>query len=223
MEAKVNAKLDVKVIKEGEMLTALLPGEFGAILELIVTDKEGNITEKRVMKSESFVRQFMELLYITVTSPYTDNTYPVRDTGNAVRNCRKNVGSSYTPFRCDAGAGVITNGIVVGTGVVAPTINDYALGTKINHGIGAGQLQYSNMAIAYPAINGFISQLTLTRDFSNGPAGAVTVNEIGIYVQFRDATATTRYFMVIRDTIVGGIAVPAGVTLTINYRIQATA
>ena len=220
MEAQVNTTLNAEVIKEEEMLTALVPGEVVAILELIITDKDGNITEKRAIKSESFVRQFMDLLYIAITSTYTSNTYSIRDTGNVLRNCYKEVWPAMNPpFRSDAGAGAVTHGIVVGTGAVAPTINDYALGAIIAHGVGAGQLQYSAMTFGAPASDSTTSQFTLTRNFANGSGGAITVNEIGLYVISYDGGA--KYFMAIRDVIAGGISVPNGQTLTVNYRIQA--
>ncbi|GAI66501.1 unnamed protein product, partial [marine sediment metagenome] len=50
--------------------------------------------------------------------------------------------------------------------------------------------------------------------------GAITVNEIALYVKGYKYNVTY-YFMIIRDVIAGGIAVPAGQTLTVNYREQA--
>ena len=94
--------------------------------------------------------------------------------------------------------------------------------TLIVHGVGVGQLQYSDMAIAQPAINLAVSQVTVTRDFANASGGAVTVNEVGFAITGYEATLTTRYFLVIRDVIAGGISVPNGDTLTVNYRIQAS-
>ena len=216
VKAETKSKPEAKIIREEEIPHVLVPGEMGAVLELIVKDKDGKVTEKRVMKSESFVRQFMELLFITSTSNWQQNRYPIRDTGNVVRNVYK-----YAPnhLRCDIGAGVVTNGVVVGTGTVAPTIDDYALGAIIAHGTGAGQLQYSAMTFGAPASDATTSQFTLTRDFANGSGGAITVNEIGLFVLSYDDAE--RYFMTIRDVISGGISVPNGQTLTVNYRIQA--
>ena len=68
--AEIRSKVELEVFKEEEIHRLLLPGEVGAILELIVTDKDGKVTERRVMKSKSFVRQFLELLWI--------QAYPIR-------------------------------------------------------------------------------------------------------------------------------------------------
>ncbi|GAH71984.1 unnamed protein product, partial [marine sediment metagenome] len=66
-----------------------------------------------------------------------------------------------------------------------------------------------------------VSQFTITRNFSNAAVGGdITVNEIGLYVKGYDTEDDTYYFMIIRDVIAGGIAVPDGQTLTVNYREQ---
>ncbi|MBA7715270.1 hypothetical protein ES703_124311 [subsurface metagenome] len=188
----------------------------GAILELTVKDKDGKVTEHRVMRSKSFVRQFLELLWVQANQLYTDSAYSIRDTGNILRDIRA---SGYL-FRADAGSGVETHGIIVGTGTTAPTIDDYAIETAIAHGTGAGQLQYSAVTFGAPASDTTTSQFTITRDFANGSGGAVTVNEIGLYVR-AVGDGTDYYFMTIRDVIAGGISVPDGQTLTVNYREQA--
>ena len=216
MDAQVKLKSELKVIKEQEIPHILLPGEVGAVLELTVRDKDGNITEKRVMKSKSFVRQFLELLWVQAFPLPEVAPYNMRDTANALQDICE---SGFT-FASNAGAGVVTYGPVVGTGAVAPTINDYHLGTIIAHGVGAGQLQYSAVTFGAPASDATTSQFTITRNFANGSGGAITVNEIGLYIQgYRDPT--TYYFMAIRDVIGGGILVPNGQTLTVNYRLQA--
>ena len=199
----------------------LEPGEVGAILEMIVRDKNGKVTEYRKMPSKSFVKQMVQLLFVRAAGLWRVYNYiSITDTANAAQNVGVSTSGCY-PFLCDAGVGITTNGIVVGTGAVAPTINDYALGTLIAHGVGAGQLQYSAMSFGAPANDASVSQFRLTRDFANGSGGAITVNECGIYVQANDSAGNIRYFCTIRD-VTGGINVPNGQTLTLNYQMQAT-
>jgi len=212
-KAEIRAKPKLEVIRE-PIPHLLVPGEMGAVLELTVKDKKGKVTEKRVLKSKSFVRQFLELLWIQASSVGANAPYSVRDTGNTLRDIYM---TCYT-FAADAGAGVVTQGIIVGTGTTAPTINDYVIETIIAHGAGAGQLQYSAVTFGAPASDATTSQFTITRNFANASGGAITVNEIALYVE---AWGTTYYFMIIRDVIDGGIAVPDGQTLTVNYREQA--
>jgi len=221
--SEVRARQNSRIIREEEIKYLLQPGEVGATLEMTVRDSQGEITEHRgPMLSKSFVRQFIELLFTQmyqVGDPGCGLTgYDVRDTGNVVRT----ICASGFNFDSDAGAGVLTHGIIVGTGNTAATIDDFVIETLINEGVGGGQLQYSAVTFGAPAADAAVSQFTITRDFANGSGGPITVNECGLYVQGY-VYNTPYFFMTIRDVIGGGIAIPNGKTLTLNYRPQATA
>ena len=216
MGTEIRAKPELKVIREEEIPHLLIPGEVGAVLELIVTDKDGKVTGKQVLKSKSFVRQFLELLWIQAFQIPEIAPYSLKDTGNVARD----ICNSGLTFASDGGSGVVTHGIIVGTGTTAPTINDYVIQTAIAHGTEAGQLQYSTVTFGAPASDSTTSQFTITRNFANSSGGAITVNEIGLYVKGYKYDVTY-YFMAIRDVISGGISVPNGQTLTVNYRLQA--
>jgi len=221
MGEEVKLKLATKIIKEEEIKHLLEPGEVGAVLELIVTDKDGKVTEKRVLKSKSFVRQFLELLWVQAFPIPEVVTYSVRDTANVLQS----ICGSGLIFAANAGAGVITFGPVVGTddGTLVPlNIDNYRLGNIILHDAApptANRLQYSAVTFGAPASDATTSQFTITRNFANASGGAITVNEIGLYVKGYIYNVTY-YFMTIRDVIPGGINVPNGQTLTVNYRPQ---
>jgi len=219
---EIDLKLAMSVVKEEEIKHLLLPGEVGCIVDWEVKDKDGKITAQGSKKCESFVRQFLDLLLVAMR-PYqwgrasaAGFTYQVRDTGNTLRD----IGSTLELYSCNGGAGVVTFGPVVGLGVGAPTVNDYVLGTPIAHGVGLNQLQYSAVTFGAPASDATVSQFTITRNFANASGLGVTVNEIGLYCK-ASASATDYYFMELRDVIGGGILVPNGQTLTLNFRIQA--
>ncbi|MBA7564254.1 hypothetical protein ES708_05916 [subsurface metagenome] len=217
MGSEIKARPDLKVIKPGEVKEILKPGEVGATIELVVRDRDGKITDHRgPMRSESFVRQFLELLWIQMYQIETVLPYSMKDTGNVARDIQE----SGFNFAADAGVGVVIQGIIVGTGAVAVDIDDYVLGTPIAHGVAGGELQYGAVAFGAPASDATTSQFTITRDFANGSGGGITVNEIAVYVKAKE-DVTDRYFMTIRDVIGGGILVPNGQTLTVNYRPQA--
>lgn len=110
----------------------------------------------------------------------------------------------------------------MGTGTNVPTINDYTIQTLISHGTGAGQLQYSAVTFGAPSSDATTSQFTVTRNFANGSGAQVTVHELTLVVQSYADSNIQYSHMVIRDMIPGGIAVPNGQTLTVNYRIQVT-
>jgi len=189
------------------------PGELGAILQLIVSDEDGNITERREMKSESFVRQFIELLFIKATRLWTPATIDIRDTGNVVR-----AGYNHYDYILHTPGAItdVTDGIIIGTGTTAPTINDYAIETLIPH----ATMNYGAQTFGAPANDAATSQFTITRVFANVSGGLVVVNEIALYALGYDDAA--RDFMVIRDVIGGGVNVPNGSSLTVNYRIEVT-
>jgi hypothetical protein len=223
VDAKIGLTSDLRTIKEGDIKRLLEPGELGATFELIVRDKDGKITEHRPPeKSKSFVRAFLELLWVHALPILEPLTYPIRDTSNTLHE----LCASLQNFAANAPIAVDTWGIQVGIdagGPHAPTINDYALVTKILHDAApptAGRMQYSIMAFGAPASDATTSQFTLTRNFANASGGAITVMELGV-VQKGYRYGTFWYFLTIRDVIAGGILVPNGQTLTVNYRPQA--
>ncbi len=225
MQPQIDAKIKLKTIPKTKIHTALGEGEFGAMLDLKVWDPTtGKITQEVSRKSESYVQQFLQLLFTQMT--LASETYPVsiRDTSNTLRDiAAANHGLASGGFIFDvlAAAGTVTFGITVGTSNVAPTIADYVLGTPIAHGVGAGQLQYSIVSFGAPAADAATSQVTITRNFANGSGGAITVEEVGLYCRALDIVGpAARYFMIIRD-VTGGIVIPDGQTLTVNYRPQA--
>ena len=211
----LKAEPKLRVLRSDEIPHLLAEAELGAILEWAVTDEKGIVTEHTVKKSESYVRQFLELLYIQMACLGANNAMNVRDTGNTLRAVYLSLDNNpaIRGYHLDtvAAAGSNATGIVVGLGVVAPTINDFALGSIIAHGVALNNLQYGVLTYGTPASDATTSQLTLTRNFTNGSGLGVTVTEIGLYCRAFDGVA--RYFMLIRDAIGGGVLVPNGQTL----------
>jgi len=222
METKeIDLKLAMEVIKEEDIKHLLLPGEVGVVLDWEVKDKDGKVTSQGSKKCESFVRQFLELLWCQMYQIGEITPYSITDTGAGAGVVRTISEGSFN-FASNALAGNITFGPVVGLDNTAPTINDHRLGTIMLHDAGAhgaNTLQYSAVTFGAPASDASVSQFTITRNFANATANPITVQEIGLYVKGYDPT-TSFYFMTIRDVAV--IAIPAGQTLTLNYRIQAS-
>ncbi len=218
MESELKTKPKVAVLdKINEVRVPA--GELGAVVELIVRNKRGEITDRQVMLSKSFVKQFLQFLWLhCLYLPQGSGQwqYFVKDVDGNLQN----MGCSYYDWNCNGPINDATYGIMVGTGTTAPTINDYQMETKIAHGVGAGQMQYSATSFGAPTEDGTTSHFTVTRDFANNSGGSITVREIGLINQFRDWGNAIRYFLTIRDAV--NITVPDGETLTVNYRIQAT-
>lgn len=217
MKAQLKIKPKLEVIKE-EIPHLLVPGEVGVVLELTVTRKDGSVREHRLLRSKSYVRQFLELLWIQSYQVPELVCMDIRDTSDVVRS----IPESGHIFACDALADDDTFGVIVGTGTTSPDIDDHKIETIIPTGGGGGQLNYSIGTYGAPASDATTSQFTITRNFANASGGDITVNEIALYVEgYLFETDTDYIFMTIRDVIGGGISVPNGETLTVNYRPQA--
>jgi len=214
MENEIGVKANLEVIKQEEIPHLLGEGEVGAVVQWIVRDKDGNITQQGQKKSESFVRQFLECLFMHMESTFWMVSNPIKTTGNVDSYPNPTL---YT-FYVGAGVGADTWGILIGTGNTAPTINDYSLQSKIAH----ATMNHGAVTWGLPASDASTSQFTITRDFSNVSGGAVTVNEIGLVGYTTRTESYSWLHLLIRDVIAGGISVPNGQTLTANYRIQAT-
>jgi len=212
-KVEIKMKPDLEVIKGEPIPHILEPGEVGAVLEWVVKEKDGNITRQGQKKSESFIRQFIEALFIYFSGQSDLLSIPVKCTDNLTRYFYP----TYPGLNVSAGVGADTWGIRIGTGSTAPTINDY----NVEAGIAHATMNHGAVTFGLPASDASTSQFTVTRDFSNVSGGVVTVNEIALIALLYKAQ-TSYTVMIIRDVISGGISVPNGQTLTINYRIQVT-
>ena len=216
MESELKSGTGLNVTEKKQEIK-VPPGELGAVLELIVRNKKGEITQRQAMRSRSFVKQFLQGLWLFAAYRYFN--WPVMMKRTDATEIA--VTLYQNDWECNAAANSDTYGILVGMGTTAPTIDDYDMETKIAHGVGAGQLQYSAVTFGAPTEDGTVSHFTITRDFSNASGAAVTVREIGLVVRFYDTSGPSAHnFLTIRDAV--NITVPNGETLTVNYRIQAT-
>lgn len=214
---KLSSDLDLNVEKVKPLELLVPAGKLGAVVTLQIKDqKTGEVEWERKFVSQSFVKQFLQLLwiYLSQASPYIGNfgALLLTDTSGSQTD---NVEQSSSMFDVTAAANDDTHGIQVGIDNTAETINDYALGAKVSHGVGAGQLQYGAVAFGAPSDDGVTSQFTVTRDFANNSGGTITVEEIGLVCY-----GGSSLFLVIHDTT-GPINVLDGKTLTVNYQMQA--
>jgi len=215
MKTKIETDKKAAVVIKPESLTQ--PGEIGAVLELVLKDKNGRTRECRIMKSECFVVQFLQILFMRFQWLGNFSSLTLFHTVDGdMTGFKGNIAGS---MRADAAVNVGTYGILVGLGNAPVTLNDYALDDPIAHGTGANGLQYGGMTFGAPTNDGTTSQFTLTRNFANGSGGNVVVNEVGLAVRNEFNTHAPPDFLILRDVITP-ITVPNGETLTVNYRIQ---
>lgn len=224
MDAKIKSMVGIKtsskpVTNIESQLTAYLSWK-------VWNPKTGVVLEQNGKKAESFLRGFMDILLTMFDPVIATIGTPIKDyNGNDVF-----VDHCGETFNCMGAIGITYHGIAVGTGTTSPTISDYSMETLIQHDSApptAGRMQYGVVTLGAPTSDATKSQYTITRNFSNASGGSITVNEIGMLakmVRFGGASATYSqyYILVLRDVISGGVAVPNGQTLTVNYQPTAT-
>ena len=208
-----------------------------AELLLQVIDSQGKLKRELKQPSRSFVRQFIQELYIIHS--YTN--YTVKDIANTDRIGNREYDFSFLMMISAGGdSGMGTGGvpqtsanarqyhlgdlygIQIGTGAVAPDANNVALGTKIAHGAAATQMLYGGSEIERVSVAAPSASFLLRRYFTNKSGGLITVNEVGIYSPIFTGIDTGFASLMSRDVIPGGVAVANNELLRVQYTIQVT-
>ena len=200
-----------------------------AFLELEVRDKNGKLIYQKRQESHSWVRNAYNHLFsqMAAVNCLAADGLSVKDTGGTERTGNWPVGySDYSQdFRTDghgykAAAADATRGIVVGTGSDAEDFEDYALGSQISNGTGAGQLSYIASEVYSVSTLATTKKAELVRYFNNNSGGAITVNEVGLYLGLWAGNMIK--MMTCRDLVSGGVEVPDTGQLKVTYTIQLT-
>jgi hypothetical protein len=202
-----------------------------AYWEIEVRDKNGKLLERKRVESHSWLRQFIAMLKGEFATRHGTTT------GNANVSVSDESGTGRTyPFHLDTqtptynmnlstlgDVGDVTQGIVVGSSDTPNTITTYALGGKIAHGSGSGQLVYNAETVedvTNPSGNDL--QFRLTRTFTNNSGSAVVVKEIGLLIKKRDSGNVSRSFLAVRDVLASPSSIPDGATMTLRYIVKIT-
>ena len=200
--------------------------------------KKNGVIRKKYRKKicNSFVKQFVELLQVQFSY---SSEQTITDTSNNNIQFNNDPPPYWInpPFlRWDetmnniyrvslaAVSTDINYGSVVGSGLTTVDINDYKLETQITHGVGAGQLQYSEVVFGAPTTISSGTSFVVTRIFTNNSGNDVTINEIGLIVGIQPQYSGTFYYVLIaRDNIVSSPPVLVnGESLTLNYTLTTT-
>ena len=186
--------------------------------KLMLHDKKGKLVKDTgFLPSHSFVLQFLQAMEgifdgIDMTAKDVDNTDQLIIDYNEDIDLQVN---------CNAGVGVDTYGIVVGTndGSTPENNTNVNLDTKILHSATgeAGKMNYRAVTFVAPTEIGPNIDFDISRPFINETASTITVKEIGIIIR-----TATKYFLLLRD-VVSDFAVTAGYTLTVVYTLRTTA
>ena len=194
-------------------------GTLSAWLGVQIYEKDKLIEKHPWQQSHSFVENFIWHLvsmfgYRQISTGISD---PVLDTAGVDRGL-DNATNEWIEANGDAAED--TQGILVGTNNTAVSLDDYALGTKIAHGAGAGQLEYAQMSFTWPDIDGSNVDCANFRRFDNNSGGSITVEEVGLVGYSEGQSGTAYYFLLARD--LKNFAISNGQAAVVEYRLRTT-
>jgi hypothetical protein len=199
--------------------------------ELEVKDKNGKLLSQKKAPARSWLKAFIVMLKGEFATRHgaavgNGNVSAVDETGTA-RTYPSHASYTYSSYCLNLSslgdAGDVSQGIIVGTSDTPNTLTTYALGGKIAHGTGSGQLVYGTESIedvTNPSGNDL--QFRMTRTFTNNSGSTITVKEVGLLIKKYDSSATSRSFLAARDVLPSPVDVPDGATLTIRYVVKIT-
>jgi hypothetical protein len=191
---------------------------------IIITDKNGKVTKRtRWRKSRSFLLQWMQMIEFITRHSWGGSgvTVTIKETGGTSRSFAASIIQTLSQCNLLAPDDNSGYGLVVGSGITAPTNIDYKLNTQIAHGVGAGQLDYGAQSYTSSAVVGANVDLVLTRPFYNGSGNSITIKEIGAYILLVDASTNGYSVCIIRD-VVSDTPVPNAETATVQYTLRTT-
>jgi hypothetical protein len=113
-------------------------------------------------------------------------------------------------------------GIVVGSGNTVVTPLDNSLVTKINHGAGAGLLEYGGCEVLAPVAADPNATMLIRRYFTNHSGGNITIEEAGIYSQGSTSTTNAYTYCICRDVVSPAVVVADTEILRVTYTVQIT-
>jgi len=199
-----------------------------AKIKFTIYDSNGKIVKEWEEPSKSLTFYYAVFEY----NMWSQGSYTMIDTSGA--SVVPNMGSPGV-ISVNAGSGINTYGIVVGSGntsnvSVKSTI--VSLIAPIPNGSGAGQLLYQNVSFGNPTVSQNTASWTLSRNFINQSGGTINITEIGIiaYVSgfgmvysTSSTPINTDYFLFAYDIPSSAITIINGQTLNIIYTFTVVA
>jgi len=183
-------------------------------------DDEDRLTQRLIQRSDSFLPNFMGMLYSQMNSPYN---------GSGTSGSGPNTGGTSEPFidkysnyinaegfATNDASGDATYGLQVGTGTAANSTSTYALASQIVNGTGSGQLSYGSHSYSWGT--GATSTI-VERPFSNGSGASITVSEVGLAFK---SNSSGYDFIMTRDVLSSSVTIANGGNANFQYTISIT-
>jgi hypothetical protein len=180
----------------------------------VIHIKKGVRQPEKIIPSNSWVTNMgAALAFIFLPS---DNTFPVKTYTLGADFFFDNTVPVRSLWMPTPVYGATNRGIVVGTNNTPPTRDDYIMGTLIDHGVAAGQLEYTAFVIGpvQAVTGGYL--YTIPRQFDNNSGGPITVEEMGAVVQARTSSGN-QSMLILHDLLPGGELIADGDSLITNY------
>ena len=199
--------------------------------EIEVKDKTGKLLKHYVTPARSWLKQFIQILKGEFATRHNANVgggnVSITDESGTARSYPIHSSASYYTnlenLSTLGDVGDTSQGIIVGTSDTPNSLTTYALGGKIGHGTGSGQLLYGVETVEdVTNPSGYDLEFRITRTFTNNSGATITVKEVGLLVKKYDTTATSRSWLIARDVLPSPVDVPDGATLTIRYVVKIT-
>jgi hypothetical protein len=185
-----------------------------AHVQVEIKDKAGKVVKRYRQKlARSYVRQMIDML----------NAYMGDIEGNVVKDTVGDItniyhsGGYWKSVLAIAGAGLVTYGILCGSGTDAVTISDYYLPHLINHGDTSNKLNYGAVSVGNVAIVGSSAKFTIARTLTNNSGADISPSEVALVLKISDVT---QYFMV--DHTLFNFTIGNGLSGTVTYTISVT-
>ncbi len=220
--AKINIKDKIQDILK-------LHNNIDVRLTITVKDKDGKIIKVHKQKSHSFLMNYLAMIAGLMLNPYgsENNYYYFLSTAGTWWSFAPNYTTVKNTLTMLDGANDSTYGIVVGTGTVTPTPNDYALQSQIINGTGSEQLVYgvhtfnpapqtigsseyltttSTPTSGLLPVSGNTTSCQVSRTFQNQSGASITVSEVGVYMKTINGVA-----LIVHDLLSSPITIPNNV------------
>jgi hypothetical protein len=167
-----------------------------------LSNPDGTVAaRKELFPANSLLAQFIKILFNHFSA--FGVTVPVLDTGGVSRTL------ASASLTVNAGSGVKTSGIMIGTGTNAVGLNDIALQTPVT-----ANWTYGATTVAYSNPSGNIQRVSITRGFTNTTGAQVTIRELGLY----STNASAQIFCIERTLV--NVAVNNNQVLTVVYTLD---
>ncbi|MFP3208210.1 MAG: hypothetical protein RXR82_00340 [Nitrososphaeria archaeon] len=185
-------------------------------------DAGGRPTQRLIQRSDSFLPNFIGMLYSQMNAPYdgsgTSGSGPnIGGTNEAFINNYTGVHPNENIFATNDGSGDASYGIQVGTGTAANSTSTYALASQIANGTGSGQLYYGSHSYTWSTGS---TNTIVTRTFINQSGASITVSEVGLV--WESNYDGPYAFLMIRDVLSSSFTVANGGSFVAQYTISIT-